>query len=288
MLKLLKFSDKVPRRPINTLKIYNTHYGYLQNWAFSKNFSLLAVSETPLEFDNSTATFEFVDMDGSVYQISGFDHKMVKIGTGSNDLRIAPKTSRKSLEKDLTNYDISASGVRIGDFFWILGGRLGDDKISWGKHMENRKSALFHIKKLSWLRGKDYLTLSGEFLASFLISNFKFTGPELPHQVFSFHSSAIALNSSHVAIIGGNIETNTESADAFWIIWGLERTSLTIVYDFIREKWSFWARLPLKKYHVCFLRHPISTAIHIDKTYNRFENKICNLKFNGFLTFLVS
>ena len=91
----------------------------------------MAVSETPLEFDNSTATFEFMDMDGSVYQISGFEHKMVKIGTGFNDLRIAPKTSRTSLEKDLTNYDVSASGVRIGNFFWIFGGRLGGEKISF-------------------------------------------------------------------------------------------------------------------------------------------------------------
>ena len=154
----IKFSflDKVPKRPFNTLKIYNTHYGYVQNWAFSKNFSLLAISETPLEFGNSTATFEFGDKDGSVYQISGSYHKMVKIGTSINDLRIAPKTSRKSLEKDLRNYDydVSASGVRIGDYFWIFGGRLGDEKIAWGKEMENKKSILFHIKKLSWIRGK--------------------------------------------------------------------------------------------------------------------------------------
>ena len=81
---------------------------------------------------------------------------MVKIGTSINDLRIAPKTSRKSLEKDLRNYDydVSASGVRIGDYFWIFGGRLGDEKIAWGKEMENKKSILFHIKKLSWIRGK--------------------------------------------------------------------------------------------------------------------------------------
>ena len=106
-------------------------------------------------------------------------------------------------------------------------------------------------------------------MANFSNSNFQCTGPELPSEVFSFHSSAIALNSSHVAIIGGNIETNTESADGNWITWGLEKTSLTIVYDFMRKKWSFWARLPLKKYHICFLRHPISTVIHFDKTYNR-------------------
>ena len=99
--------DKVPTRPFNTLKIYNSHYGHEQSWAFSKNFSLLAVSETPLEFDNST--FEFVDMDGTVYQISGFEHKMVKFGTNFNDLRIAQKTHfdktyNRLHQKSLTTY----------------------------------------------------------------------------------------------------------------------------------------------------------------------------------------
>ena len=114
--------------------------------------------------------------------------------------------------------------------------------------------------------------------SAFSHSNFKITGPELPSQVFSFHTSAIALNSSHVAIIGANIETDSESADGGYIIWGLEKTSLTLVYDFIAKKWSFWARLPLKKYHICFLRHPISTAIHFDKIYNRLDKKIYNFK----------
>ena len=115
----------------------------------------MALSETQLEFDKSTATFDFSEIDGSVYQISGSRHKMVKIGTSYNDLKIAPKTSRKSfIEHD---YEMSASGVRIGNFFWIFGGIDENQAIAWGKFMPIRKSMLFHMKKLSWLTGM-YLT----------------------------------------------------------------------------------------------------------------------------------
>ena len=93
-------------------------------------------------------------------------------------------------------------------------------------------------------------------------------GPKIPIKYYFFYASAIAINTTHVVIVGANADHDGPST-TFTLGADLE-SYISLMYDFKLDKWSQLAKLPIKYYpYTCLLRVPISSIIFMDKTNNR-------------------
>ena len=69
-------------------------------------------------------------------------------------------------------------------------------------------------------------------------------GPDLPQNIFLLKAPAVSLNSSHVVIVGANVDYSGlfsySNVNEF-----KDNYCLTLVYDFQLNIWMKWAKLPI-------------------------------------------
>ena len=75
------------------------------------------------------------------------------------------------------------------------------------------------------------------------------TGPDLPENIFLMHAPSVSLNSSHVVIIGTNVDYDGKLIEDYYDEFK-ENYFLTLVYDFRMNIWMKWAKLPLAQHEI--------------------------------------
>ena len=82
---------------------------------------------------------------------------------------------------DSIDFDSASNGVKVGDLFWLFGGSGG--KFTGWNIPPRRETRIWHITKQVWLQG-----------------------PTIPNNIFLYHTSAVAINSTAVIFVGANTD----------------------------------------------------------------------------------
>ena len=137
-----------------------------------KNFTF-KIKKQQIYADYDSRNNFFSEVSGQFYQINRMANKTIRFHQtfGLSNQII-------NSERSLT-FSSKSSGVRVGEYFWIVGGYVECDEEAI--RVTQRKSKLFNIKKSVWI-----------------------DGPKLPKSVWLYHASASAINSSHVVFVGAN------------------------------------------------------------------------------------
>ena len=125
-------------------------------------------------------------------------------------------------------------------------------------------SFISHPEK-TWVKGNLLLILFTTVSSLMFI-----LGPDLPQNVFLLKAPAVSLNSSHVVIIGANVDylgvLIEDNDDRF-----KDNYFLTLVYDFQSNTWIKWAKLPIvqPESYIPYFIISISAVVFDDKYGNR-------------------
>ena len=132
--------------------------------------------------DNDSQNYFFSGVSGQFYQINRLSNKIIKFHP-TFGLSNQVKDSKR-----LLSFSTQSSGVRVGEYFWIVGGNVqcfegatNACSFTTTAQITQRKTKLYNIKKSAWI-----------------------DGPKLPKSVWLYHTSASAINSSHVVFVGAN------------------------------------------------------------------------------------
>ena len=147
--------------------------------------------------------------------------------------------------------------------FWIFGGTLGLDH--GGNHEYLKESVLYHIRKKTWIKGD-----LSSILFTTMFSVMYIIGPNLPENIFLMNAPSVSLNSSHVVIIGANVDYVGKLIEDYYDEFK-DNYFLTLVYDFQLNNWIKWAKLPLAQpeIYVGYFILSISAVVFDDKYGNR-------------------
>ena len=160
--------------PVSTLKVFNNFENSGLELKMLKNFTFHLINKKNYTDYDSRDNF-FSEMNGEFYQINRMAKRKIQSHQSFNQSRSMPN-SVLPLE-----FSKRSSGVRVGNYLWIVGG--GERVICMlPKHcISQRKSKIWNIKKFVWT-----------------------DGPELPKSIWMYHAAASAINSSHVVFVGAN------------------------------------------------------------------------------------
>ena len=157
--------------PGSTLKVFNNFENSGLELKMLKNFTFYLINKKSYSDYDSRDSF-FSEMNGEFYQIDRMNKRKIRLHQSFNQSRSMANSILPS------SFSKRSSGVRVGDYFWILGGRNLSICPSW---FSQRETKLWNIKKSVWT-----------------------DGPELPKSIWMYHTSASAINSSHVVFVGAN------------------------------------------------------------------------------------
>lgn len=81
------------------------------------------------------------------------------------------------------DFHSASNGVKVGDLFWLFGGS-GGEFTGWNIPAQREtQTRIWHITKQVWLQG-----------------------PTIPNNIFLYHTSAVAINSTAVIFVGANTD----------------------------------------------------------------------------------
>ena len=151
-------------------------------------------------------------------------------------------------------FNVDSSGVRIGNFFWVIGGAnsCGKNELSGGLNpgKDNEFSYLWSIQKMKWIVGPNLL----------------------PNSDYIFHyTCSVALNSSAVLFIGIServIEANGDHYNPNNVTYydTNYKNNLVAIYNFDRNAWIIQQPINID---VANERSPVICSIH----HGKFESK---------------
>ena len=180
-LKVVSVEDVELPRLYKTLKVFNNFENSAFELKMLKNFTF-KIKKQQNYSDYHSQNYFFSEVSGQFYQINRMSNKIIKFHP-TFGLSNQVKDSKR-----LLSFSTQSSGVRVGEYFWIVGGyeecNIGATNgcsFSPTQAITQRKSKLYNIKKSVWI-----------------------DGPKLPKSVWLYHASASALNSSHVVFVGAN------------------------------------------------------------------------------------
>ena len=180
-LKVVSVEDVELPRLYKTLKVFNNFENSAFELKMLKNFTF-KIKKQQIYADYDSQNNFFSEVSGQFYQINRLSNKIIKFHPTfgfSNQVKDS---------KRLLSFSSQSSGVRVGEYFWILGGyeecKIGATNgcsFSTTQAITQRKTKLYNIKKSVWI-----------------------DGPKLPKSIWLYHASASAINSSHVVFVGAN------------------------------------------------------------------------------------
>ena len=160
--------------PSSTLKVFNNFENSGLEMKMLKNFTFEVISKKKYTDYDSRDSF-FSEMNGEFYQINRIAKRKIQLHQSFNRSR---SMANSILPLQFSKRSI---GVRVGNYFWIIGGGEFFVCMMPTYCLSQRKSKLWNIKKSKWN-----------------------DGPELPKSIWMYHASASAINSSHVVFVGAN------------------------------------------------------------------------------------
>ena len=159
-------------RLFKTLKVFNNFENSAFELKMLKNFTF-KIKEHQNYADHYSRNNFFSEVSGQFYLINRIANKAIRFYQTfglSNEI--------KNSQRPIT-FSTKSSGVRVGEYFWIVG---GNEECNEGQEaITQRQSKLYNIKKSMWI-----------------------DGPKLPKSIWLYHASASAINSSHVVFVGAN------------------------------------------------------------------------------------
>ena len=165
--KVVSVEDVELPRLYKTLKVFNNFENSAFELKMLKNFTFKIKKQQIYEDYDSRNNF-FSEVSSQFYQTNRVANKIIKFHP-TFGLSNQVKDSKR-----LLSFSSQSSGVRVGEYFWILGGyeecKIGATNgcsFSPTQAITQRKSKLYNIKKSVWI-----------------------DGPKLPKSVWLYHASA--------------------------------------------------------------------------------------------------
>ena len=171
-LKVVSVKDVELPRLYKTLKVFNNFENSAFELKMLKNFTF-KIQKQQNYSDYHSQNYFFSEVSGQFYQINRMSNNIIKFHP-TFGLSNQVKDSKR-----LLSFSTQSSGVRVGGYFWIVG---GNEECNEGQEaITQRQSKLYNIKKSVWI-----------------------DGPKLPKSIWLYYASTSAINSSHVVFVGAN------------------------------------------------------------------------------------